>query len=101
MNSAKNDGSKLGFVSVVILVIFSGLVYFCVAAWEQYKAYQTNQQAKFAQLEQQQKRVVRQQHQNNAAIKPAILNELPQSTLIENIQSIHFEQQPLRVESKK
>lgn len=100
LKRAKNDGSKLGFVSVVILVIFSGLVYFSIGAWEQYKAYQSNQKAKFAQLEQQQKQVM-QPRKDNGQIKPIALSEQPQSSLKENIQSLHFEPQPIEIKLEK
>lgn len=86
LRKGKNDGGKFGIVSVVILVIFFGLIYFVFAAWNQYRVYQDEQKAKFALLETQQKQIVEQQRKDIGHVKSVHFSEKSKDALNENAQ---------------
>lgn len=85
LRKSKNDGTNFGFISVVISIIFLGLVYFVFAAWGQYKTYQDEQSAKFALLESQQKQIVEQQRKDVGHVKSVHFSEKSKAALNENV----------------
>ncbi len=87
LKKSKNDGGKFGFVSVIILVIFVGLIYFVFAAWNQYQSYQEEQKTKFTLFEKQQKDIVEQQRKDIGHVKPVHFSEKSKDALHENSQS--------------
>nr|WP_228256837.1 excalibur calcium-binding domain-containing protein [Acinetobacter sp. WCHAc060033] len=88
LKKGKHNGSKFGIVSVVISVIFVGLIYFVFAAWGQYKTYQDEQSAKFALLESQQRQIVEQQRKDVGHVKPVHFSEKSKNALNEQSQML-------------
>ncbi|MDR0235654.1 excalibur calcium-binding domain-containing protein [Acinetobacter sp.] len=88
------DGRKFGFMSVVILVMVFGLVYFSFAAWNQYKSYQDEQHAKFALFEQQQKKIVEQQRQEVGYVKPVKFSEKSENALNGKTEPLNIQRAP-------
>jgi hypothetical protein len=81
LRRSQHEGRKFGFVSIVILVMVFGFVYFSFAAWNQYQSYQDEQQAKFALFEQQQKQVIEQQRKDVGHVKPVKFSEKSEDAL--------------------
>jgi len=99
LRRSKNEGQKFGFMSVVILVIVFGFVYFSFATWNQYQTYQEEQHAKFALLEQQQKQIVEQQRKDIGYVKPVKFSEKSQNALNSHHHSVQKQNEAESVQS--
>ncbi|MFW1735790.1 MULTISPECIES: excalibur calcium-binding domain-containing protein [unclassified Acinetobacter] len=82
LRRSKSEGQKFGFMSVVILVIVFGFVYFSFATWNQYQTYQDEQHNKLTLLEHQQQQIIEQQRKETGYVKPVKFSEKSQNALI-------------------
>lgn len=94
LRRSQNEGRKFGFVSIVILVMVFGFVYFSFAAWTQYQSYQDEQHAKFALFEQQQKQVIEQQRKDIGHVKTVKFSEKSENALNGKSDSMHLHSAP-------
>jgi len=100
LKKSENDSYQFSFTSIVIIVIFSGLIYFAIAAWNQYKNYQEEQYIKFTLLEQQQKEAIQRQRQEVGHVKPVIFSEKSKNALNEETKFNHLRTQVKNSEVK-
>ena len=99
LKKSKNDRNPFSFISIAILVIFSGLVYLGISAWSQYKNYQNEQQSKFILLEQQHKQAVEQQRKEIGYVKPIMFSDKSKNALNETSKNIESELKLVKVEN--
>lgn len=101
LKKSKNDRNPFSFISIAILVIFSGLVYLGISAWSQYKNYQNEQQSKFVLLEQQHKQAVEQQRKEIGYVKPIMFSDKSKNALNETTKNIELELKSVKVENNQ
>ena len=101
LKKSKNDRNPFSFISIAILVIFSGLDYMSISAWSQYKNYQNEQQSKFVLLEQQHKQAVEQQRKEIGYVKPIMFSDKSKNALNETSKNIESELKLVKVENNQ